>query len=102
MIDKWAAFVNMSDWFKWRGFEDIHGLNIVTLRKPKGRRNREHKVNLNDRNHIMPTRQNMHPASIDLRITLYAMFLSHDSLGSDERFAARSLGVSSGRVIHRI
>ena len=23
MIDKWAAFVNISDWFKWRGFEDI-------------------------------------------------------------------------------
>jgi len=23
MIDKWAAFVNISDWFKWRGFEDV-------------------------------------------------------------------------------
>jgi hypothetical protein len=23
MIDRWAAFVNISDWFKWRGFEDI-------------------------------------------------------------------------------
>jgi hypothetical protein len=32
-------------------------LNNVTLRRPKGRRNREYKVNLNDRNHIMPTRQ---------------------------------------------
>ena len=23
MIDKWAAFVNISEWFKWRGFEDV-------------------------------------------------------------------------------
>jgi len=23
MIKKWAAFVNISDWFKWRGFEDV-------------------------------------------------------------------------------
>lgn len=23
MINKWAAFVNISDWFKWRGFEDV-------------------------------------------------------------------------------
>jgi hypothetical protein len=23
MIEKWAAFVNISDWFKWRGFEDV-------------------------------------------------------------------------------
>ena len=23
MIDKWAIFVNISDWFKWRGFEDV-------------------------------------------------------------------------------
>jgi len=23
MIDEWAAFVNISDWFKWRGFEDV-------------------------------------------------------------------------------
>jgi hypothetical protein len=23
MIDKWAAFVNISDWFKWRGFDDV-------------------------------------------------------------------------------
>ena len=23
MIDKWAAFLNLSDWFKWRGFEDV-------------------------------------------------------------------------------
>ncbi|MEI6608739.1 MAG: hypothetical protein WCO53_03235 [Deltaproteobacteria bacterium] len=23
MIDRWAAFVNISDWFKWRGFEDV-------------------------------------------------------------------------------
>jgi len=23
MIDKWAAFVNISNWFKWRGFEDV-------------------------------------------------------------------------------
>jgi hypothetical protein len=23
MIGKWAAFVNISDWFKWRGFEDV-------------------------------------------------------------------------------
>ena len=23
MIDKWATFVNISDWFKWRGFEDV-------------------------------------------------------------------------------
>jgi hypothetical protein len=23
MINKWAAFVNISDWFTWRGFEDI-------------------------------------------------------------------------------
>jgi len=38
-------------------FSTKYGLNIVTLRKPKGRRNREYKVNLNDRNHIMPTRQ---------------------------------------------
>lgn len=23
MIDKWATFVNISDWFKWCGFEDV-------------------------------------------------------------------------------
>ena len=23
MIDKWAAFVNISGWFQWRGFEDV-------------------------------------------------------------------------------
>jgi hypothetical protein len=23
MIDKWARFLNISDWFKWRGFEDV-------------------------------------------------------------------------------
>ena len=23
MIDKWAAFVNISNWFKWRGFDDV-------------------------------------------------------------------------------
>ena len=23
MIEKWAAFVNISEWFKWRGFEDV-------------------------------------------------------------------------------
>jgi len=23
MIDKWAAFVNIPEWFKWRGFEDV-------------------------------------------------------------------------------
>ncbi|MDP2853140.1 MAG: hypothetical protein Q8O28_02720 [Smithellaceae bacterium] len=23
MIDKWTAFLNLSDWFKWRGFEDV-------------------------------------------------------------------------------
>jgi len=23
MIDKWASFLNISDWFKWRGFEDV-------------------------------------------------------------------------------
>ncbi len=23
MIDKWAAFLNISNWFKWRGFEEI-------------------------------------------------------------------------------
>jgi len=23
MINRWAAFVNISDWFKWRGFEDV-------------------------------------------------------------------------------
>jgi hypothetical protein len=32
----------------------------------------------------------------------YAIHLSHDGLRSDERFAAGSLGASSGRVIHRI
>jgi hypothetical protein len=23
MIDKWASFLKISDWFKWRGFEDV-------------------------------------------------------------------------------
>ena len=23
MIEKWAAFMNISDWLKWRGFEDV-------------------------------------------------------------------------------
>ena len=23
MIDRWAAFVNISGWFNWRGFEDV-------------------------------------------------------------------------------
>jgi hypothetical protein len=23
MIDKWANFVNIVGWFKWRGFEDV-------------------------------------------------------------------------------
>jgi hypothetical protein len=23
MIDQWATFLNISDWFKWRGFEDV-------------------------------------------------------------------------------
>ncbi len=23
MIDKWAAFLNISNWFKWRGFEEV-------------------------------------------------------------------------------
>ena len=23
MIDKWAVFLNISDWFKWRGFEEV-------------------------------------------------------------------------------
>jgi hypothetical protein len=23
MIERWAAFVNISGWFKWRGFEDV-------------------------------------------------------------------------------
>ena len=31
--------------------------------QPKGRRNREHKVNLNDRNHIMPTRHSLYLAA---------------------------------------
>jgi len=33
-----------------RGIEVFsHGLNIVTLRKPKGRRNREYKINLKEK-----------------------------------------------------
>ena len=41
-----------------RGIEVFsHGLNIVTLRKPKGRRNREYKRNLNVGDHIMSTRR---------------------------------------------
>ena len=40
-----------------RGIEVFsYGLNIVTLRKPKGRRNREYKINLNAGDHIMSTR----------------------------------------------
>jgi hypothetical protein len=23
MIDKWATFLNISNWFKWKGFEDV-------------------------------------------------------------------------------
>jgi hypothetical protein len=23
MIDKWSAFLNISNWFKWRGFEEV-------------------------------------------------------------------------------
>jgi hypothetical protein len=23
MINKWASFLKISDWFKWRGFEDV-------------------------------------------------------------------------------
>jgi hypothetical protein len=23
MIDRWAAFLNISNWFQWRGFEDV-------------------------------------------------------------------------------
>ena len=41
-----------------RGIEVFsYGLNIVTLRKPKGRRNREYKRNLKEKDHIMSTRR---------------------------------------------
>jgi hypothetical protein len=23
MIDRWAAFLNLTHWFAWRGFEDV-------------------------------------------------------------------------------
>ena len=43
-----------------RGIEVFsYGSNIVTLRKPKGRRNREYKINLNAGDHIMSTRPKM-------------------------------------------